>query len=241
MGHCQIYTCAIDRGLDDMRKGLEIAIRIGNRHTQMFATQSLGMCLTAAGRYAEAEEFQARRAGASARGQGAALRGRDSRAERGSRFVQGPQGRRAGAGSRGLGDCRGDRTGLCRSAHPRSASACGGHAREDEGLRWPPERRCSRKARSATTISGSGATRSSGRSSTRNGTRPRGRPTRCCLRTADEPLAYATCVATRARVLARRGRGDATEADEKALEQALAIAAASDVRIDALGIALRRK
>ncbi len=59
MGHCQIYACAIDRGLDDMRKGLEIAIRIGNRHTQMFATQSLGMCLTAAGRYAEAEEFQA--------------------------------------------------------------------------------------------------------------------------------------------------------------------------------------
>ena len=61
------------------------------------------------------------------------------------------------------------------------------------------------------------------------------------LRTADEPLAYATCVATRARGLARRGRGDATEADEKALEQALAVAAASDVRIDALGIALRRK
>ncbi len=59
MGHCQIYTFAIDRGLGDMRKGLEIAIRIGNRHTQMFATQSLGMCLTVVGRYAEAEEFQA--------------------------------------------------------------------------------------------------------------------------------------------------------------------------------------
>ncbi len=40
MGHCQIYTCAIDQGLDDMRKGLEIAVRIGNRHGQMFATQS---------------------------------------------------------------------------------------------------------------------------------------------------------------------------------------------------------
>jgi hypothetical protein len=45
-------------------------------------------------------------------------------------------------------------------------------------------------------------------------------------------------VATRARVLARRGRGDATEADEKELKQALAIAAAADMRFDALGIAL---
>ena len=46
MGHCRIYACAIDRALGDMRKGLEIALRIGNRHAQMFATQSLGLCLT---------------------------------------------------------------------------------------------------------------------------------------------------------------------------------------------------
>ena len=60
MGHCKIYTCAIDQGLDDMRKGLEIAVRIGNRHGQMFATQSLGFCLTVAGRYSEAREFTTR-------------------------------------------------------------------------------------------------------------------------------------------------------------------------------------
>ena len=58
-------------------------------------------------------------------------------------------------------------------------------------------------------------------------------------RTADEPLAYASCLAARAHGLARRGRGGATDADEKALEQALAVAAGADFRIDALGTALR--
>ena len=58
-------------------------------------------------------------------------------------------------------------------------------------------------------------------------------------RTAEEPLAYASCVATRARVLARRGRGDATAADENKLRQALAVAAEADVRVEALGVALR--
>ena len=58
MGHCRIYTCEFDRGLDDMRMALETAVRIGNRHAEMFATQSMGLCLTAAGRYAEAEDFQ---------------------------------------------------------------------------------------------------------------------------------------------------------------------------------------
>jgi hypothetical protein len=59
-------------------------------------------------------------------------------------------------------------------------------------------------------------------------------------RTADEPLAYALCVATRGHVLARRGRGNATEADEKKLEEALAVAANADMRVDALSAALRR-
>jgi hypothetical protein len=59
-------------------------------------------------------------------------------------------------------------------------------------------------------------------------------------RTAKEPLPYASCVATRGRVLAQRGRGKATETDEKELERALALAAAADLRIEALGTALRR-
>ena len=56
---------------------------------------------------------------------------------------------------------------------------------------------------------------------------------------AEEPLAYASCLATRARVLARRGRGDATAADENQFRQALAVAAEADIRVEALGLALR--
>ena len=52
------------------------------------------------------------------------------------------------------------------------------------------------------------------------------------LRMADEPLAYASCMAARGQVLARRGRGDATEADERTLEQALAVAASADMRVE---------
>ena len=59
-------------------------------------------------------------------------------------------------------------------------------------------------------------------------------------RMRDEPLAYALCVATRGHVLARRGRGNATEADEKKLEEALTVAANADMRVDALSAALRR-
>src|ERR1700676_1609054 len=60
MGHCRIYTCKFDLGLEDMRLGREAAIRIGNGHAEMFATQSMGFCLTAAGRYADADDLQAR-------------------------------------------------------------------------------------------------------------------------------------------------------------------------------------
>ena len=59
MGHCRIYLCAFDAGVDEMRRGLEIARRIGNRHGEMFALQSTGLCLTAAGRYGEAADIQA--------------------------------------------------------------------------------------------------------------------------------------------------------------------------------------
>jgi class 3 adenylate cyclase/tetratricopeptide (TPR) repeat protein len=59
MGHCRIYLCAFDAGVDEMRRGLEIARRIGNRHGEMFAFQSTGFCMTAAGRYGEAADIQA--------------------------------------------------------------------------------------------------------------------------------------------------------------------------------------
>jgi hypothetical protein len=53
-------------------------------------------------------------------------------------------------------------------------------------------------------------------------------------RMAEEPLAYASCLATRARVLARR----ATDADENQFRHALAVAAEADIRVEALGLAL---
>jgi tetratricopeptide (TPR) repeat protein len=59
MGHCRTYLCAFDAGIDEMRRGLEIARRIGNRYGEMFALQSTGFCMTAAGRYGEAANIQA--------------------------------------------------------------------------------------------------------------------------------------------------------------------------------------
>jgi class 3 adenylate cyclase/tetratricopeptide (TPR) repeat protein len=59
MGHCRIYLCAFGAGVEEMRRGLEIARRIGNRHGEMFALQSTGLCLIAAGRYREAGDIQA--------------------------------------------------------------------------------------------------------------------------------------------------------------------------------------
>jgi tetratricopeptide (TPR) repeat protein len=59
MGHCRIYLCDFDAALDDMRRALETARRIGNSHAEMFALQSTGLCLTAAGRHDETVEIQA--------------------------------------------------------------------------------------------------------------------------------------------------------------------------------------
>src|SRR6516162_9784773 len=58
MGVCDIYLCAFDAGIDEMRRGLEIARRIGNHHGEMFALEATGFCMTAAGRYKEAAEIQ---------------------------------------------------------------------------------------------------------------------------------------------------------------------------------------
>jgi class 3 adenylate cyclase/tetratricopeptide (TPR) repeat protein len=59
MGHCRIYLCEFDAAVDDMRRALETARRIGNSHAEMFTLQSTGLCLTAAGRHNETVEIQA--------------------------------------------------------------------------------------------------------------------------------------------------------------------------------------
>ena len=53
MGFCRTCLCAFDAGLADVRRGLEIARRIGNRHGEMFALFTIGGCMTQAGRYKE--------------------------------------------------------------------------------------------------------------------------------------------------------------------------------------------
>jgi hypothetical protein len=58
MGFCRTCLCAFGAGVDDMRRGLDIARRIGNRHGEMFALHAIGSCMRAAGRYKEAAEIQ---------------------------------------------------------------------------------------------------------------------------------------------------------------------------------------
>jgi hypothetical protein len=67
MGDCDIYLCAFDAGVGEMRRGLEIARRIGNLHGEMFALEATGFCMTAAGGYKEAgDPTSCARAGARA-------------------------------------------------------------------------------------------------------------------------------------------------------------------------------
>ena len=239
MGHCQIYTCAIDQGLDNMRKGLEIAVRIGNRHGQMFATQSLGFCLTVVGCYSEAREFTTK-----ALEQARALNARRYEAIILAMCAELAlsEGLRREALSlaragRDISDATGPGfvgpliLGLLALAEDtreeREAALAAGEALLGKGAVGHNHfwfRRCA--IESALLLEDWDEAE---------------RQAEILLRRmAEEPLPYASCLATRARVLARRGRGDATDADEKELEQTQAIAAAAGVRFDALGIALRR-
>jgi tetratricopeptide (TPR) repeat protein len=58
MGHCRMYFCEFDAALADMRLALENARRIGDSHAEMLALHSIGYCLTLMGRYDEAPEVQ---------------------------------------------------------------------------------------------------------------------------------------------------------------------------------------
>lgn len=60
LGHCRIYLADFEAGREDMRLAAEMAVRIGNRHAEMFALQSTGMLLSACGRGNEAEASLAR-------------------------------------------------------------------------------------------------------------------------------------------------------------------------------------
>jgi class 3 adenylate cyclase len=58
IGHCRTYLAEFDAGLADMRAAHAMAVQVGDRHAEMFATQSAGLLLTACSRYAEAAPYQ---------------------------------------------------------------------------------------------------------------------------------------------------------------------------------------
>jgi class 3 adenylate cyclase/tetratricopeptide (TPR) repeat protein len=239
MGHCRIYTCEFDRGLDDMRTAVQTAVRIGNRHAEMFATQSMGLCLTAAGRYAEAEEFQikaleqsrtlkARRYEAVilahyaevtlSKGQKAdalalARAGRDISQETGPGF--------AGPILFGLlsllEDQRGDQEAALAAGEALLARGSVGH-NHFWFRRYAIERAIMLKDWNEVH-----------------------RQADALRRTMEaEPLAYASLITDRARRIAQRGLGLANEAEEEQDRLRAVTATSANVKIGALGIALQK-
>ncbi len=60
VGHCRSYRNEFDAGLADMLVARDAAVQYGNRHVEMFATQSCGLLLTQCARYADAAPYQLR-------------------------------------------------------------------------------------------------------------------------------------------------------------------------------------
>jgi hypothetical protein len=233
----RIYTCEFDLGLDDMRMALEAAVRIGNRHAEMFATHSIGMCLTAAGRYDEAETAQskaleqvrtlkARRYEAVILGdsaEGALAKGRRAEALSLARMGQ-EIAEETGPGFVGpilygllalVEDERKDQEAALAAGEALLTQGCVGH-NHFWFRRYAIERALllgdwNEVDRQADAL---------------------------LLRMADEPLAYASYIAARGHHLARQGRGEPTDAAK--LGFLSAAVAEIDMRIDALGSALRR-
>ncbi len=237
MGHCRIYTCEFDRGLDDMRMALEAAIRIGNRHAEMFATHSIGMCLIAAGRYDEADDVQSK----------ALEQARALKARRYEAMILGDSAEVAlskGLRTEALALARkgqeiSEETGpgfvgpiLCGllalvedKREDQEAALAAGEALLGQGSvghnhfwfrRYAIERALLLEDWNEVTRQADAL----------------------LLRMAAEPLAYASLVAERGHHLARNGRGEAT--DDAKLRLLSGAAAEIDMRIDALGSALRR-
>jgi tetratricopeptide (TPR) repeat protein len=232
MGHSRIYTCEFDLGLEDMRMALEAAVRIGNRHAEMFATHSIGICLTAAGRYDEADNVQsealeqarklkARRYEAAVlahSAEGVLSKGRRTEAQAFARKGQ-EISEETGRGFVGpilcgllalVEDKRKDQEVALAAGEALLTQGCVGHNyfwfrryAIERALLLEDWNEVDRQADAL------------------------------LLRMADEPLAYAAHVAERGRQLARRGRGEATETDEEKIRLLAAAAAEIDMRIAA--------
>jgi tetratricopeptide (TPR) repeat protein len=239
MGCCRIYTCEFDHGLDDIRLALQTAVKIGNRHAEMFATQAMGFCLTAAGRYAEADEFvvkgleqarilKARRYEAGILGQVAEVA--LSKGQRADALALARTGQEiseeVGPGFVGpmlfgllalLEYSRNDQEAALAAGEALLGQGCVGH-NHFWFRRYAIERALlledwNEVHRQADAL---------------------------ISRMANEPFAYASFVAERAESLAQIGRGRAIDSASEKLKALSMVAAGSDMRVDALGIALRK-
>jgi class 3 adenylate cyclase/tetratricopeptide (TPR) repeat protein/ABC-type transport system involved in cytochrome c biogenesis ATPase subunit len=239
MGICRGYVCDFDRGLDDVRAAVEVALRIGDQHAEMFAKHVIGSILSGAGRYLEAEKGQpealqlarklkSRRFEAAILGNCAeialgrglkaealafARTGLDISEETGHGFV--------GPGIFALLALVEDRR------EDQEAALAAGEALLEQGSvghnqfwfrRYAIERALlledwNQAERHADAL---------------------------LARMANEPLVFSSWVAQRGKILARFGRSEATDADEGELKRILEAAADADFRIGAISESLRR-
>jgi class 3 adenylate cyclase/tetratricopeptide (TPR) repeat protein len=239
MGHCRIYTCVFDVGLNDMRVAMESAARIGNRHAEMFATHSIGFSLTAAGRYAEAANVQP-----TAREQARALKARRYEAVILSHCAEVAlskgQKREALALTReGLEIS--EQTGpgfagpilygllalLDDHAEDQEAALKAGETLLEKGSVGHNHFWFRRYAIERALLLG-------------NWNEVDRQANALLRRMTDEPLPYATYVAERGQLLARRGRRDVAQTDDEKLAKLLTSTNEIGMRIEALGEALRQ-
>jgi class 3 adenylate cyclase/tetratricopeptide (TPR) repeat protein len=238
MGVCRMYLCAFDAGLDEMRRGLEIARRIGNRHGEMFALTNTGGCIMVAGRYKEVADILAQ----------ALEQARALKARRYEAFILGVSAELAlGQGTRR------EALALVREALAASEETSPGFVGPIlYGLLGLIE--TERSAREAALAAGE-ALLAKGAGGHNHFYLRRYAVESALLveewdaadahagalarRTAAEPLPYSDMIVERGRILARMGRGTARDEDTEALAALRAKATAADFRIDALGDALR--
>ena len=240
MGHCRLYVCDFDVALDDIRKALEFARRIGDLHAEMFALANIGGCLTAALRYdaigdilamalEQARALKARRYEAWILALCAELALVEGRREEALSLVR--QGLAASdeTSPRFVGPCLFGLLALLeQDREAQEAAIAAGESLLAKGAFGHNHFWFRRYAIEQALLTGQwdAADRHADA---------------LLARMSGEPLPYSSIVARRGQILARRGRGAATADDEIELNRLRAKAAEVDLRIDALGDALRRQ
>jgi class 3 adenylate cyclase/tetratricopeptide (TPR) repeat protein len=237
MGHCRMYFCEFDTALADMRLALENARRIGDSHAEMLALHSIGYCLTLMGRYDEASEIQP-----------AALeRVRSLKARRFEAVI--------------LAECAELALSEGRQAEALALLREGLAASKETSLAFVGPMLFGLSALTEPTLEAQEAALEAGESLLAKGAVGHNhfwfrryaiehalrildwdaaeRHAKALLvRMVPEPVPYATYVARRGQLLARIGRGVASEGDAAELSELRLSAAAVGLRIDALGEAL---